>query len=144
MKASHLTKETILHNNLPDRNFPDFRVGDTIEVALLVKEGTKERTQLFEGDVIAGHNNGIASTFVIRRIGANNIGVEKILPYYSPTITSIRLVREGKVRRAKLFYLRDREGKSAKIQERILTKEEKIRKAEHAAEVAKAAEPVQK
>lgn len=130
MKASFLTKETILHTELPERGFPEFRVGDTIEVALLVKEGTKERTQMFEGDVIAAHRNGIASTFTVRRIGANNIGVEKILPYYSPTISAIRLVREGKVRRAKLFYLRDREGKGAKIREKILTKEEKARKAE--------------
>ena len=137
MKASILTKETILHSDLPDRGFPAFRVGDTIEVALLVKEGSKERTQLFEGDVIADHKNGIASTFTVRRISANNIGVEKILPYYSPTIAAIKLVREGKVRRAKLFYLRDREGKGAKIREKILTKEEKVRKAEMAAAKAK-------
>ena len=133
MKASMLTKETILHSDLPDRGFPEFRVGDTVEVALLVKEGTKERTQMFEGDVIAEHRNGIASTFTVRRMSANNIGVEKILPYYSPTIASIRLVREGKVRRAKLFYLREREGKRAKIREKVLTKEEKARKATKAA-----------
>jgi large subunit ribosomal protein L19 len=124
MKAAKLTKETILNYGIIDRNFPHFKVGDTIEVAQIIKEGDKERIQLYEGDVIALHNNGVASTFTVRRIGANGIGVEKIFPYYAKTIDSIRLVKHGSVRRAKLTYLRKRLGKSARIKENVLFKEE--------------------
>jgi large subunit ribosomal protein L19 len=127
MKARVLTKETIKDVGVTDRKFPDFKVGDTIEVAQIVKEGEKERIQKFVGDVIAYHRNGIATTFMIRRIGANSIGVERIFPYYSPIISDIRLVKRGKVRRAKLFYIRDRVGKSARIKEKILTKEQKAK-----------------
>ena len=125
MKARVLTKETIKDVGVTDRGFPNFKVGDTIEIAQIVKEGEKERIQKFVGDVIAYHRNGIATTFMIRRIGANSIGVERIFPYYSPIISEIRLVKVGKVRRAKLFYVRDRVGKSARIKEKILTKEQK-------------------
>ena len=127
MKARVLTKETIKDVGVTDRGFPEFRVGDTIEVAQIVKEGEKERIQKFVGDVIAFHKNGIATTFMIRRIGANSIGVERIFPYYSPIISDVRLVKRGKVRRAKLFYIRDRVGKSARIKEKILTKEQKAK-----------------
>ena len=127
MKARVLTKETIKDVGVTDRKFPEFKVGDTIEVAQIVKEGEKERIQKFVGDVIAYHRNGIATTFMIRRIGANSIGVERIFPYYSPIISDIRLVKRGKVRRAKLFYIRDRVGKSARIKEKILTKEQKAK-----------------
>ncbi len=129
MKAKEFTKETILSIDLVDRGFPTFRVGDSIEVSQIVKEGAKERIQIFAGDVIAKSRNGIASTFTVRRIGAGSIGVERIYPYYSPIIDSIRLVKRGKVRRAKLFYLRDRVGRSARVKERILTKEQKIQQA---------------
>lgn len=127
MKARSLTKETILNVGMTDRNFPAFKIGDAIEISQTIKDGNdnKERTQLFLGDVIAMHKNGIASTVTIRKIGANGIGVEKIFPYYAPTVTAIRLVKNGIARRAKLYYLRDREGKSARIQERVLTKEQK-------------------
>jgi large subunit ribosomal protein L19 len=125
MKARGLTKETILEYGMPERNFPSFNIGDSLEVSLRVKEGEKERVQLFAGDVIAQHNNGIASTFTIRKIAANSIGVEKILPYYSPIIADIKVLKRGKVRRAKLFYVRDLLGKAARIQERVLTKEQK-------------------
>ena len=126
MKASNYTKETIKNIGVTERNFPEFGIGDTIAVSLRIKEGSKERVQIFQGDVIAFHNNGIASTFMVRKIGANNISVEQILPLYSPIIKEIKFIRKGKVRRAKLFYLRDRVGKAARIKEHVLTKEEKL------------------
>ena len=125
MKARMLTKETILNAIEIDRGFPAFRVGDKIEVSLLVSEGKKERIQIFAGDVIAMHRNGVGGTFTVRRISANNIGVEKIFPFQSPIITDIKLVKHGNVRRAKLFYVRDLVGKAAQLKERILTKEQK-------------------
>ncbi len=124
MRAASLTKETIKHVGTRDREFPEFRVGDTVEVALFVKEGNKERIQNYAGDVIAMHHQGVSSTFTVRRIGSNNIGVEKIFPYHAPVISKIKVLKRGKVRRAKLFYLRDRVGKAAKIKEKIITKEQ--------------------
>ncbi|MBM3887308.1 50S ribosomal protein L19 [Candidatus Dependentiae bacterium] len=125
MKAQMLTKETILDYGVEKRNFPAFRVGDTIEVAQIVKDGEKERVQLFQGDVITIRNNGAASTFTVRKIGANNVGVERILPYHSANISEIKVIKKGKVRRAKLKYLRSRTGRAARIKERVLTKEQK-------------------
>ena len=125
MKSRILTRETILNIGVTDRNFPEFAIGDTIEVGQTIKEGDKERVQLFEGDVIARNNNGVASTFTVRRIGANGVGVEKIFPIHTPSLSSIRLVRRGVVRRAKLYYIRDRVGKAARVEERILTREQK-------------------
>lgn len=125
MKAAKYTKETIMEVGVAPRNFPDFRVGDTIEVSLFVTEGSKERLQAFAGDVIAFRRHGIATTFTVRRMSANNIGVEKIFPYYSPIINGIKVLKRGRVRRAKLFYVRDRIGKAARIRERVLTKEQK-------------------
>lgn len=125
MKARKLTKETILNNIETPKSFAPFKVGDTIEVSVLVKEGDKERTQQFTGDVILYHKNGIATTFTVRRISANGVGVERIFPYYSPIISELKILKRGKVRRARLFYVRERVGKAARITERILTKEEK-------------------
>lgn len=122
MKATKITKETILDIGISDRGFPVFNVGDTIEVAQVIKEGDKERIQMFEGDVIAIRRNGIATTFTVRRIGANGIGVEKIFPYHSKNVSNIRLVKQGRVRRAKLNYLRERLGKAARIEENIAVK----------------------
>lgn len=123
MKAQGLTKETILDYGIIDRGFPDFRVGDAIGVSQIIKEGdNKERTQLFAGDVIDIHRNGVASTFTVRRMGANNIGVERIFPYYSPIIEKIELIKRGKVRRANLGYIRERQGKAARIAEKVMTK----------------------
>ena len=133
MKAQVLTKETILSYGVEKRTVPAFRVGDTIEVAQIVKDGEKERTQLFQGDVISMSNNGIASTFTVRKIGANNIGVERILPYFSKNISEIKIIKKGKVRRAKLKYLRERTGRSARIKERVLTKEQKAHMQDQAA-----------
>ena len=126
MKASFLTKETILDQGVKDRKFPKFNIGDTVKVALKVKEGNKERIQMFEGNVIAFHNNGVASSFTVRKISSNGIGVEKIFPYYSPIIKDIELIRRGIVRRAKLYYLRDRVGKATKIKEKVKIKQKKV------------------
>ena len=125
MKANRYTKETIRELGMVDRGFPKFDIGDTIEIAQRIKEGDKERTQLFEGDIIAMNRNGASTTFTIRRIGANGVAVERIFPYYSPLIESIKYLRRGDVRRAKLYYMRDRIGKSARVKEKILTKEQK-------------------
>jgi large subunit ribosomal protein L19 len=117
MKAKGLTKETICNMDEQNRKFPAFAAGDTIAVSLRIKEGDKERLQVFEGDVIAIKTRGLSSSFTIRKIGANAIAVERILPYYSPLIESISFVRKGKVRRAKLYYMRDRVGKAARVKE---------------------------
>lgn len=126
MKADFLTKETILNLGTKGKNYPRFEIGDTIEVDQIVKEGDKERIQKFKGDIISMHNKGIASTFTVRKIGADKIGIERIYPYYSPMISSIKIIKKGDVRRAKLFYIRDRVGKAARIKEKILTKEQKL------------------
>lgn len=128
MKANKLTKETIGQLGLYSRKFPKFEVGDTIAVSRRIKEGNKERLQVFEGDVIAMKNNGAASTFTIRKIGANAVPVELILPYYSPVVDSIAFVRSGKRRRAKLYYMRDRVGKAARVKEKVMTREQRDQK----------------
>ena len=95
-----------------------FNVGDTIRVHNRIKEGNRERIQLFEGTVIAKRNGGISETFTVRRV-AYGCGVEKTFPLHSPNVAKIDVIRRGKVRRAKLFYLRDRVGKAAKVKEII-------------------------
>lgn len=122
MKANTFTRETIRELGSENRNFPKFNVGDAIAVNQRIKEGDKERIQTFEGDVIAISNNGISSTFTIRKIGANAVAVERIFPFHSPIIESIEFVRKGRVRRAKLYYMRDRVGKAARIREKIVSK----------------------
>ena len=97
-------------------NIPDFNVGDTVRVYAKVVEGEKERLQMFEGVVIKRQNGGIRETFTVRRI-ASGVGVERTWPLHSPRIDRIELVRKGVVRRAKLYYLRDRVGKAAKVKE---------------------------
>lgn len=125
MKARGYTKETIREVGMIDRGFPAFEVGDAIEVAQRIIEGEKERIQLFEGDVIAIRRNGISSTFTIRRIGANGVAVERVFPFYSPRVESITFLRRGDVRRAKLYYMRSRIGKAARVKEKVLTKGQK-------------------
>ena len=125
MKARSITKETISNIGIHDPKFPDFKIGDNIEVGITISEGSKTRVQIFTGDVIAFHKNGSGTTFTVRRIGANGIGVERILPYYSPIIKSVKITRRGDVRRAKLFYVRDLIGKAARIKEKVLTKQQK-------------------
>lgn len=95
-----------------------FSVGDTVKVYAKVKEGNRERTQVFEGTVIKRQNGGNRETFTVRK-SSNGIGVEKTWPLHSPVVEKIEVVRRGKVRRAKLFYLRDRVGKRAKVKELV-------------------------
>ena len=104
-------------SQISEKNIPEFKAGDTIRVAVKIKEGDKERIQNFEGVCIAIRGTGTGKTFTVRKIGANNIGVERIFPLYSDSIDSITVVRRGKVRRAKLYYLRGRKGKAARIKE---------------------------
>jgi len=99
------------------KEIPDFRAGDTLRVAVTIKEGDKTRVQNFEGVCIARRGQGTGETFMVRKIGANGIGVERIFPLYTDSIESIKVLRRGKVRRAKLFYLRNRRGKAARIKE---------------------------
>lgn len=95
----------------------DFRVGDTVKVYGKIKEGNRERIQVFEGTVLKIQNGGNRATFTVRK-NSNGIGVEKTWPLHSPLVEKIEVVRRGKVRRAKLFYLRDRVGKAAKVKEK--------------------------
>jgi large subunit ribosomal protein L19 len=97
---------------------PDFRPGDTVRVHVKVIEGNRSRVQVYEGDVIARSGSGIRETFTVRKISFNAIGVERTFPVHAPVIDHIEVARQGKVRRAKLYYLRDRVGKKAKIKER--------------------------
>lgn len=103
------------------KNIPDFNPGDTIKVDVKVVEGTRERIQAFEGVCIARSGKGINESFTVRKISYGE-GVERVFPLFSPKISSITLVRKGKVRRAKLYYLRDRRGKAARIVEKIEVK----------------------
>ncbi len=97
---------------------PVVTVGDTVRVHVKVKEGSRERIQIFEGTVIAKKHGGIEETFTVRRI-SYGIGVEKVFPLHAPSIEKVEVVRHGKVRRAKLYYLRDRVGKAAKVKEAL-------------------------
>ncbi len=99
------------------KKVPPFKAGDTVRVAVEIKEGDKTRIQNFEGVCIAIRGEGTGKTFIVRKIGANNVGVERIFPLYSDSIKDIKVVRRGRVRRAKLYYLRDRKGKAARIKE---------------------------
>jgi large subunit ribosomal protein L19 len=99
-------------------DLPNFRVGDTVKVHVKVKEGNRERIQVFEGTVMKKQNGGLRETFTVRRV-AYNVGVERTFPVNAPIIEKIEIVRRGKVRRAKLFYLRNRVGKAAKVKELI-------------------------
>ena len=97
---------------------PEVNIGDTVKVHVRIKEGEKERIQIFEGTVIAKNNSGIAETFTVRRV-SYGVGVERVFPVHSPSVAKVELVRKGQVRRAKLYYLRDRVGKAAKVKELI-------------------------
>ena len=100
------------------KELPAFNVGDTVKVYCRIVEGTRVRTQIFEGVVIAKRNGGISETFTVRRI-SYGVGTEKTFPLYSPNVQNVEVIRKGKVRRAKLFYLRDKVGKDAKVKENI-------------------------
>ena len=97
---------------------PEMNVGDTVRVHVKIKEGSRERIQVFEGTIIARKHGGIEETITVRRL-SYGVGCEKVFPVHSPSIVKVETVRRGKVRRAKLYYLRDRVGKAAKVKERV-------------------------
>ena len=99
-------------------DLPVVSIGDHVKVHLKIKEGNRERVQVFEGTVIAKKGSGLSETFTVRRV-SYGVGVERILPVHSPNIEKIEIVRKGKVRRAKLYYLRERVGKAAKVKEKL-------------------------
>lgn len=147
MIAKKFTKETIKNIGVVDKPIADFAIGDVVAVSQWVIEGKEakdvkgaktgaskkgakeaktERIQIFQGNVIARKNNGASSTFTVRKVGKDGIAVERIYPYYSPNIESVKIITRAKVRRAKLYYLRDRVGKKARIKERIEKKSENV------------------
>ena len=97
---------------------PAIKVGSTVRVHVKIREGERERIQVFEGTIIAVKGSGVSSTFTVRRV-SYGVGVERVFPVHSPNVAKVELVRNGKVRRSKLYYLRDRVGKSAKVKEKI-------------------------
>ena len=97
---------------------PKIVIGTTVRVHVKIREGERERIQIFEGTVIAKNNSGIAETFTVRRV-SYGVGVERVFPVHSPNVAKVEVVRNGKVRRAKLYYLRDRVGKAAKVKESV-------------------------
>ena len=120
-----------LENLKAGKNLPEFNPGDTVKVHLKVKEGEKERIQVYEGVCIAKKNAGINSSFTVRKISYGE-GIERVLPLYSPQINKIELVKSGDVRRSKLYYLRGRSGKSARISEKntfgqVMTKNKTVK-----------------
>lgn len=96
----------------------NFNIGDTVKVHVKIKEGNRERIQVFEGTVIAKRGGGVSETFTVRRV-SYGVGVEKVFPLNSPNVEKIEVIRKGKVRRSKLYYLRDRVGKAAKVKEQL-------------------------
>ena len=117
------------------RELPDFTHGDTVKVWVKITEGAKERLQAYEGVVIAMNGGGITSSFTVRKISYGE-GVERVFPLYSPNVASVEVLKRGKVRRAKLYYLRDRRGKSARIFESTNSRTKKIEAGERTAAVA--------
>lgn len=113
MDALQLISQSCMKTELPE-----FQVGDTVKVQVKIKEGNRERLQAFEGTVIGIKKGGINSTFTVRRI-SHGCGVERVFPMHSPNVAEVKITRTGKVRRSKLYYLRDRVGKAAKVKEQI-------------------------
>jgi len=113
MDKLKLAEQSLVHDDIPE-----FKSGDTVNVHYRVREGDKERIQQFQGVVISRKGTGPNQTFIVRKISAGNIGVERIFPLYSPFIAQIEVMKEGDVRRSKLYYLRDRRGKAARIKEK--------------------------
>lgn len=97
---------------------PEFSIGDTVRVHVKIREGERERIQIFEGTVIARRGSGVSETFTVRRV-SYGVGIERVFPIHSPNVADVQVVRRGKVRRSKLYYLRDRVGKAAKVKERM-------------------------
>ena len=113
MDALKLISESSMRKEIPEIN-----IGDTVKVHVKIVEGDKSRIQVFEGTVIAKKHGGISETFTVRRV-AHGCGIERVFPVHSPAVSKVEIVRSGKVRRAKLYYLRDRVGKAAKVKEAI-------------------------
>ena len=113
-----MEKITAFVNEQLKTDVPQFGIGDGVKVYIRITEGEKERIQLFEGTVIAKHGGGISETFTVRRV-SYGVGVEKTFPIHSPNVDKVVVVREAKVRRAKLYYLRSRVGKAAKVKEKV-------------------------
>ncbi len=109
--------ETIAQSSLKSE-LPEFNIGDTVRVSVKIKEGERERVQAFEGTVIARKHGGVAETFTVRRV-AHGCGVERVFPIHSPHVEKVEVIRRGKVRRSKLYYLRGRVGKAAKVKGQI-------------------------
>ena len=97
---------------------PQIKIGDTVKVSVKIREGDRERIQVFEGTVIARRGSGVSETFTVRRI-SYGVGVERVFPVHSPNVAKVELVRSGKVRRSKLYYLRDRVGKAARVKGQV-------------------------
>ncbi len=108
----------LMANACLKENAPQFAIGDTVKVHVKIKEGDRERIQVFEGTVIARKHSGVSETFTVRRV-SYGVGVERVFPVHSPNIDKLEIVRKGKVRRGKLYYLRNRVGKAAKVKEQI-------------------------
>ena len=109
--------ENFENAQVAEKNIPDFRAGDTVRLAVTIKEGDKTRVQNYEGVCIAQRGQGTGKTITVRKIGANGVGIERVFPIYSDSINEIQVIRRGRVRRSKLFYLRNLAGKKARIQE---------------------------
>jgi len=110
---------SVIENEQLRSDLPKVEIGDYVKVHLKIKEGNRERVQVFEGTIIAKKGAGLTETMTVRRL-SYGVGVERILPVHSPKIDKIEIVRKGKIRRAKLYYLRDRVGKAAKVKEKLV------------------------
>lgn len=111
------TLKVIAQDNIKSE-VPQFSIGDTVRVSVNIREGQRERIQNFEGTVIAKRGSGVSETFTVRRL-SYGVGIERVFPLHSPNVVDVKVIRYGKVRRAKLYYLRDRVGKAAKVKESI-------------------------
>ncbi len=108
----------LISNSSLKAEVPELNIGDTVKVHVKIKEGDKSRIQVFEGTIIAKKHGGVSETFTVRRV-AHGCGIERVFPVHSPVVDKVEIVRSGKVRRAKLYYLRNRVGKAAKVKEAI-------------------------
>lgn len=108
----------LIANDCTKEETPKFSIGDTVRVSVNIREGQRERIQMFEGTVIAKRGSGISETFTVRRV-SYGVGIERVFPLHSPNVVDVKVIRTGRVRRAKLYYLRDRVGKAAKVKESL-------------------------
>ena len=140
MKAAFYTKETIRSIGMKNRELPTFGIGDMVVVSQSIKEAGKERLQAFQGNVISIHKKGVSSTFIVRKVADNSIAVERIFPFFSPLIKEIKVLGKGDVRRAKLYYLRKKVGKAARVKQLVETKASIAKRKEAQESAAKTAE----